>query len=144
MSAPGWLYVVSSPKFELIKIGSTTREPSARVADLVREAYGGIRDWTFVEKYWCERSGHAEHLAHLTLYSRRESRSYVRDGRDLTARELFVCTPDEGKAAAFQGWRLAKNEEVRAQLEEAEFDTPKMLHVLLPSLGLKSEYLQKH
>jgi hypothetical protein len=67
----------------------------------------------------------------------------VRDGRDLTARELFDCTPDEGKAAAYQGWRLAKNEEVRAQLEESEFDAPKMLHVLLPSLGLKSDYPQK-
>ena len=132
MSQPGYTYVAFATKSRVVKVGCTDNV-ERRIRDLGREAYGGYADWTFIEKFWCDRAGYAEHLAHLTLQARKFKKLYEHNGREVASRELFECTAEEGKKAAHQGWRLARNEEIRARLDGGEFADPTKLRVLLPS-----------
>lgn len=86
----GFLYVAHSEASGLIKIG-TTQQPTTRLKALQYQAHAGVKDWVLHTIKPSHRAGRAEHFLHSLLSDHRAvGRSYVKDGRLVPCKEVFL------------------------------------------------------
>jgi hypothetical protein len=92
---PGSVYVCTSEKSRLIKIGSSSLSLDIRVRKLNAIKYGNSSDWKLVFSYECEKVGVLEFAAHKALRKFRANGEYGGQNRTGECEELFSCTAEE-------------------------------------------------
>lgn len=85
---PGYVYVAAAKKAKLLKVGCCV-DPQQREQSLNRDMYGGSADWHIIA--WCKTSsmGLVEFDIQKQLSDLSTERTYRKDGKDRTTRELF-------------------------------------------------------
>lgn len=85
---PGYVYIAASKVEKLLKVGSCV-DPNQREHNLNANQYGSASDWQIIA--WCKTPsmGQVEFEIQKQLTNISIERSYKKDGRDQTARELF-------------------------------------------------------
>lgn len=85
---PGYVYIAASKAERLLKVGSCV-DPEQRQRNLNLHRYGGASDWQIIA--WCKTPsmGQVEFDIQKQLADISTERSYKKDGREQTARELF-------------------------------------------------------
>jgi hypothetical protein len=92
-----FVYVCQS-ETGLIKIGFSS-EVSQRAASLSRDAYASCKNWRLVFQVSTRMAGKVETDAHRFLKIYKTSEVYVKEGREVTTYEAFVCSVDQAITA---------------------------------------------
>ena len=94
----GEVYVASSKKFGLVKIGAA-QSAAKRLITLNYFQYGGPDDWKLCEALRCERAGRVEFAAQNELFKYLGSTAYEKQGSSVNCQELFSCTEKQAISA---------------------------------------------
>ena len=89
---PGYVYIAASISLRRIKIGFS-KAPSDRADTLLRDGYGGAKDWTILYRRKFNRGGDIESKAKSLLRDYHSPLTYTRLGHGTTGKadELFAC-----------------------------------------------------
>jgi hypothetical protein len=96
--SPGIVYVAYSPSGELTKVGST-QDLSRRIWILNNLSYGGQSDWHIHYYLEHKQAGRIEQSTHQALRSCQVQKSYIKQGIDQLATEIFACSPETAVCA---------------------------------------------
>lgn len=87
---PGILYVASSKKIGLIKIG-VAKDCTERLRNLNGHGYGGANDWDVCFSREVDSAGRLEFRVQTALQMHKVVKNYIRTGRQIECQELFSC-----------------------------------------------------
>lgn len=107
----GYVYIAGSRSEQLIKIGFAVDIPQ-RERNLRHQSYAGISDWTMLFSAQVETGGKVEGAVQSDLQQYAEARTYLKDGHEQQAKEVFRTT-----------FTTAINAMLR-QLEQVPFKSP--------------------
>jgi hypothetical protein len=82
-----------------MKVGTTTKHPTARERQLRQQRYGDGDDWKILASAYVENGGNVEFAAQDRLRQHAVDGEYVKAGRMQACYELFRCSYDEASAA---------------------------------------------
>ena len=95
----GLVYVATSLKENLFKVGMAVNTIEARLKSLNETGYGGITDWEMLRYAKCDEAARKEFEIQKHLSKYRIQKNYLRNGFVVNCRELFKCTTDEALKA---------------------------------------------
>lgn len=87
-SSPGFVYVASSVKLQLHKVGSA-KDANKRLNSLNFCGYGGTDDWSLIYQAYSSHAGQAEFEVHSLLEQYRYGVRYLKEGCWVDCRETF-------------------------------------------------------
>lgn len=85
----GFLYTAYSETLDLYKLGFAEKDPGSRIYIANLEGYGGAHDWMVRHSVWSDRAGRLESMIHSDLSDVRVTKCWVRNGQEITTRELY-------------------------------------------------------
>jgi hypothetical protein len=88
--ARAFVYIAASQELRLIKVGLAV-DIYQRLRNLDGHGYGGLQDWVMLFYAEFDRSGEIEQKAHHLLADFSCKRTYLKDGRNQIATEIFSC-----------------------------------------------------
>jgi hypothetical protein len=95
---PGYVYIAGSLSGRVIKIG-TTGDLNQRENQMRAEGYGGSKDWIVLFSVYVSKGGEFERAASSRVKGNRVYRIYFKDGIELGAVELHLCSFSEALRA---------------------------------------------
>jgi hypothetical protein len=87
----GFVYIASSEKLHLHKVGATTTIERPRQ---LRDGYGGTKDWMITYRRRFKEHGRVEANVQSSLSKFAVQRTYSHRGKTVTAKEMFDCPYD--------------------------------------------------